>query len=521
MSENPEQKTSPEKKETVVDLSSLADLNFGPRWSSGSTTKVREFKEHREERRDHAGGGHQKPRNRRPDSFKKGGRSDFGRDQQVRAPRVPRPQFYVDFYPEDEPFNALVRAMKSNCKTYELFELARLILEKEDRFVAVVGHKQDPRNPQEKKLVYFSVQDSIPFSSEEEALGHAFKHYLDKFYEVEEIEVEAPKGNFTVVNKCGFTGELLGPPNYHRYPEFLQEHYANNLSHISYERFQERIEGVKDEEQIKSWLDKMTKIKKYKLKGSSEGEEPKVFESKIAAQKYLIEHRKKELVNAKEHVRFSGIKLKDMPAGPIKEAATQELARLREFPLDAANNLRGRLRRLKFSLFKQGSRGVTYVCAVKRKYREAGVKSLADNLEKLVEFIEKNQKLTVLSLSNAYLGIQASSVKTQKNTADKDLVEEQNAPLTDVDQSKVRQLMLDLRWLVSEGYVTEYGNGALFAPAPIETKKHEPKPSLDKEKTAGESIVSESGPSEDVVATEVDSTEVSNEEKEDTPESSS
>ncbi len=29
-----------------------------------------------------------------------------------------------------------------------------------------------------------------------------------------------------MINKCGVTGELLGPPNYHRYNQMVQQHYA-------------------------------------------------------------------------------------------------------------------------------------------------------------------------------------------------------------------------------------------------------------------------------------------------------
>ena len=48
--------------------------------------------------------------------------------------------------------------------------------------------------------------------------------------------------------------------------------------------------------------------------------------------------------------------------------------------------------------------------------------------------------------------------------------------LSEEDQKKLRQLMLDLRWLITEGYVTEYGDGRLFAPPPMpEAKPKEPK----------------------------------------------
>lgn len=493
MPENPEQEATPEKKDKAVDLSSLADLSFGPKWSSGGGAKTQHLKDYDSPRDQRRSGRDHKPKDRRPSSFKRSGR-ERNEKQRSFAPRAPRPQFKIDFYPEDEPFTALVKAMKSNCKTYELFEIARLILEREDRFVVVVRHKTDPRNPNEKKLVNFSVPDSMPFPSEEEAIAHVTKNHLDKFLDIEEIEVEAPKGNFTVINKCGFTGELLGPPNYHLYPEILKEHYSNNLSHLPYDRFLERIQGVKEEEAIQSWLEKMTKIRKYKLKASVEGEEPRQFESKMAAQRYLLEAKKKDLVNAREHVRFSGVKVEGMPSGPVKQAIENELARLREFPLDAANNLRGRLRRLKFALFKEGSKGVTYVCAIKRKYREVGVKCLADNLEALVEFIQNNPKVTVQSLPERYLGISvAQAAKAEDAEAENSEPKTESAPqLSDADQAKVRQLMLDLRWLVSAGYVTEFGNGELYAPAPIERKAA----SQEKEGKSSDSTVEDNSESE-------------------------
>ena len=47
--------------------------------------------------------------------------------------------------------------------------------------------------------------------------------------------------------------------------------------------------------------------------------------------------------------------------------------------------------------------------------------------------------------------------------------------LTEEAQKQLNQLMLDLRWLIVEGYVTEYGDGRLFAPAPMpEPKKDKP-----------------------------------------------
>ena len=66
--------------------------------------------------------------------------------------------------------------------------------------------------------------------------------------------------------------------------------------------------------------------------------------------------------------------------------------------------------------------------------------------------------------------------------------------------------MLDLRWLITEGYVTEYGDGRLFAPPPMpDAKPKEPKaPKVesglesDPEAEAKEEVVAENEVVEDV-----------------------
>ena len=45
--------------------------------------------------------------------------------------------------------------------------------------------------------------------------------------------------------------------------------------------------------------------------------------------------------------------------------------------------------------------------------------------------------------------------------------------LSGEEQSALGQLMLDLRWLITAGYVTEYGDGRLFAPPPMPESKKE------------------------------------------------
>lgn len=457
-------KNDSQPSQEPIDLSSLAGLTFGPSWSDPNSTISRPSRRETKEEGQPRPFQHGKPggirKDRRPSI-------DRSRDRQDRGYAKPAQEhFYptvdLSFYPEDEPFLALIKAIRTSCRTYELFELARLILEKPERFVAVIHAKRTDGNLPAK--LYVCPLDAMPFESEEEALNYALKNHVTHFFDIEEIDVEPPKGSFPVINRCGITGELLGPPNYHRYQEFLKEHYSNRLSNVPYEKFLAKIESVKDEEVAKAWSEKMSKAKRYTLKKVREGEEKPVFNTWEEARAFLLSKHKKELVQEVNSIRFHGALLEKMPRGNIKRSLEVLLKMQREFPLDTANNIRGRLRRMNLAIYKKGSKGITYVCAVKRKFRQEGI-SFSENLQSLVDFIEKNPNCSVSKLPELYLGIaQQPSTPSPEGT-------EVLTPLLPELQAQIRKLMLDLRWLVSEGYVTEYGNSTLYAPSPVSPAK--------------------------------------------------
>ena len=94
-----------------------------------------------------------------------------------------------------------------------------------------------------RKGFYVSVPDGMPFETDEAAVAHVMANHLGAFFETAEVEVDPPKGNFQVINKCSLTGELLGPPNYHRYNQIVQQHHAARVGgRMSIEAYRTRIE---------------------------------------------------------------------------------------------------------------------------------------------------------------------------------------------------------------------------------------------------------------------------------------
>src|SRR5690606_38467662 len=121
------------------------------------------------------------------------------------------------------------------------------------------------------------------------------------------------------------------------------------------------------------------------------------FDSLTEARIYLKTHARDKAVRTYEHGRFHGRNIAQLPDSEIKRAVVGAVERQRHFPLDTANALRGRLRREGFTIFKKGSKGVSYVCAVKRKFRVPG-QTFADSIYQLITFIEAHPMVKVSEL---------------------------------------------------------------------------------------------------------------------------
>lgn len=555
MEESHPQETSPQGL-NKIDLSQLQDFQFGTQWTEAKLTPASAPRRERdrEPRRDRPGrSGGELRRDRR--GFRRpagAGADDEGtggprRDDQHgpadgmdrhRGPRYGRPPrregegdrrfagpprfqrdqrpyqspfFNIAFYPEDAGFSALVKAMRASCRTFELFEITRLILEKPDRFVVVVTRhtpetsaatrssggadagERAPAGP-----VYVSVPDGMPHETEEAAIAHVVARHLDRFFDLADVEVEPPKGNFPFVNRCTLSGELLGPPNYHRYAQIVQQHHAARYPRMSLERFREHIETVRDPEVVAQWMEQMKRATRYTWKPAAPEEATATFDNFEDARAHLLANGRDRMLKAVESCRFHARLVEQLPAGEIRRAIEGQLERQRRFPLDTANALRGRLRREGFTIFKKGAKGISYVCAVKRKFRVPG-QSFAESINTLITFLETNPMITIKELPVKLLGITppvtlgppparapsmstppmapAESAETAPSTPDAEppsdaapAEAEAPAPPSDLsaeEQEKLRRLTMDLHWLVHEGYVTEFGDGRLFAAPPM------------------------------------------------------
>jgi len=352
--------------------------------------------------------------------------------------------FDVCFYPEDNCFAAIIKAMRASHLTYELFHVAKLFMEKPDRFVASVTLKAVGDEKPER--VQVCSVDGMAFATEEEVFNHALAHHIEALFDVEEVEVDPPSGNFPSVMRCPFTKVLLGPPNYHKYEEALREHHQSRLPRMSFDKLQSSMESVREEEVVAQWLESQKKLLRYTTK-VAEGEESKSFDSLRDAAYHLKTELRDKVLRQVNFARIPGNLLEKHPESEVFKAMDGERERQLRFPLVTANAIRGRMRREKFSIYKKGAKGVTYVCAKKRNFRTPG-QIMSPDLERIIRFLESHQY-----------------------AQSKDLASKYKAWLTQIGHEEAfdeKKLQRDLHWLIADGYVSHFENGTLFAQPELE-----------------------------------------------------
>jgi hypothetical protein len=142
---------------------------------------------------------------------------------------------------------------------------------------------------------------------------------------------------------------------------------------------------------------------------------------------------------------------------------------------------------------------------VKRKFRDSKT-VFTPSIQGLIEFIEQHPNTPASKLPKLYINIdtekqqpaklemteaeiaaaaaEAAAIAEASEAASTEAAAVAPAPdaaasteatpkleLSEDEQKQLNQLMLDLRWLIVEGYVTEYGDGRLFAAPPMPEAK--------------------------------------------------
>ena len=157
---------------------------------------------------------------------------DFPARGEAPAPPL-SPPLDVYFIPQAAAFENVAAQIKSGTIAYSVYALARLFLQKPERYHVRVKTK-DARS-------LFRLGESNAVSTNRIALeDSAFRLMREKFYETKVTLNDPIKGDFSSVARERTTGALLGPTNHHSYQPKLrrlyEQHFSRRMSFLDFQR---------------------------------------------------------------------------------------------------------------------------------------------------------------------------------------------------------------------------------------------------------------------------------------------
>lgn len=413
----------------------LSGLDFGPAWAKKGAKgdkPSKQYKEHKGERPQQGARGGKPRQGGRSSSG--GAKRDFRPKQNDSRERKPRRVFTpategisASIMPIEEGVDNLVKEISASGRTYSVFDLSRVVLGARDRFQIVF--KSAEKGPE----LYQSKHDNAVFLTKEECLTYAASDdskWLNDIYKAEELDVDAPAGDFQNIAKCGISGELLGPTNFHGYQDRVLELHRTKFNHFTLENYKKRIVTESGEDVVNLWKESMTKRTVYKLVS----DETVVFDSKTAMLQHFATSEFSNNFHKTNKAQVpSQIEAKKLSPGlltSLKEAIQEQ----RRYPGDLSSFLCRQLSGRQLAVFKwQGK----LHCGPSRPHMLPEDLNMADRPKAIYEWANENSGVGIDSLWKSVCP-------------------------ADIEEKAKFEWYHDLHWLINEGYVIFMNNGLLF-----------------------------------------------------------
>ena len=357
----------------------------------------------------------------------------------------PRPPLQLDvcIRPERNGVEALAKQIKSSGRAYPLFDIARLIIAKGERYEVVFNVKHDDGGDVSQPLFFCQVDQTI-WLSKDQAIDHVLGKHFDTFYKSEKTEVEPPKGTYTFVAQCGMSDQILGPPNYHGYQEKLRSLHAERFARLPFDVFKSRVKIVRDEEIVKQWIEQQSFKTDYIALNLPE--EAKL-ESLDSVRAHFRDHHSANLITSVDNVALKGnIYTKKCPPR-MHNLVRRVYDEQRRFPIKVVNMLSQEFSSHGLQFFKR-KKSVTHVSVSRPHHLDLDNTPVSESIRDIVSFIKETENCTRRQVLEKFAPEQDGESDTKTS-------------------SERTAVMSDLHWLVHQGHVIEYASGQMeVAPKP-------------------------------------------------------
>ena len=328
----------------------------------------------------------------------------------------------------------VVAQIQSGSVAYSLFALARLFLERPVGYeVCLTARAESP--------LYQLGDNGVVFVDREFLERNAFRFAQRDFYQIEVVETDPIKGNFSNVARCRLSGTLLGPTNYHNYQPQLRSLYEQRFSRrMSFADYQRQIEIVSDAVLIDRWKEEARKVTTYK---TLREETPVTFSSPVEVERHFRSNYLPGLIRSVEEVTIGGAFSRRLSDRALNRLIEEAWARETRSPSNMMQELAGKFRQNGLHVFRH-RRGMLFVSPTRPRafaHEQAGVSS---SVNAILKAVSETPGINRKQLFGNLTGESASEDAEPRTLA----------------------LASDLRWLINEGYVIEFNDGSVDLPRP-------------------------------------------------------
>lgn len=449
-------------KENSLNLSDLADFQFGPAWArpgaASSPSYTSAPREPRAPRRKE--GGERRPFNRelgetpRHQSERPQKRGPRREPRPVRELPAPAEGFRVELRPANSILELFASNIQKQKRALPLIDLARVVMGDKARYDLVFMKLEN--GPM---LIHSTKGDQACWLTEAEALAYLWKApWFTDLYTKEEIEVEAPNGSFNAVAVCSLGGELIGPVTWHGYQAALMNLYRSKYSTMPLDAFKNRISVDKSEETVAAWV--QTASHKTVWKPTREGAADTVLEDQRAVEADFVANHYSGVYEVVDKVFINGATPRAVLSPGIAAHVAILSDKTRRFPQMLIPNLCHGMARHHLPIYKWHGNHFTGPSRV-RALPEDTV--LADRMMAIMNWAKENsgKKADVMFA-------ELSGVAAGDDDASRQAATDAHAPY-----------VADMIWLLEQGYIVVTSDNAVWFPkgetAPEPATKPQPR----------------------------------------------
>ncbi len=398
----------------------------------------------------------------------------------------------VHFIPARHGMETLARRFAESRRAFPLGKLTALFLDRLESLVVRLSPDTQSLNAEEQALPLFQCRlCRTVYLDKERLIQHVLTQHLDRFYRLIETEIEAPNGAFACVARCGMSGELIGPPNYHGYHERLTALHRERFSHISFDAYRTKLDMSRDPDVIEAWKESMRKQTFYypvnaaekpaatpeavpdknsdadvdmdadtnaepdsDLPGNTDAEPANDREKGLAGfnevKQHFLRHRYTDAVHECVSCVIPGAVARQIEDEKLRRWIETAWRRESRSIMRTAITVRGIFRSLGFTAFKTSDQRAFMTAVVPHPLQD---KATVDTITRMLDFVDNNPGCTRVALWE-HLGLEG-------------------------DETAGSTEARHFHWLVDKGHLIFFHDGTLTLPrhlhairAPTASKKH-------------------------------------------------